>query len=172
MDRSEESPAPASSPRPESQSRLSPILLWVLIAAALFRVVTAVMDREGKESGAGLVRWQPHEKAAALSQATKKPILYQFTAAWCGPCHLLDKNWSDASIAQSVNGEFVPSRVIDRQREDGENPPDIGDLQRRYDITAFPTLVAVAPDGRLLGKLEGYGGRDVLLRFLKEPGAK
>ncbi|HTY41493.1 MAG TPA: thioredoxin family protein [Thermoanaerobaculia bacterium] len=165
MDRTE---IPATPPPPRSQSRLSPILLWVLGAAVLFRVVTALVDRGGEE-GPGLVRWQPREKAAALAQQTGKPILYEFSAAWCGPCKLLDRDWEDAAVAAKVNGGFVPAHIVDRMREDGRNPEDIAELQRRFEISGFPALVAASPDGKLLGKLEGYAGRQRLLRFLENP---
>lgn len=164
MDRTE----PAPGPGPNSQSRLSPILLWVLAAAIVFRIVTAVMDRGEKDAGGGLVSWQPRERVAALALASRKPILYDFTAAWCGPCHLLDADWKDPAIAQTVNSAFVPARIVDRQREDGKNPPEIDELQRRYEVVGFPTLVAATPDGRLIGKLDGYRGRDALQKFLKE----
>jgi thiol:disulfide interchange protein len=144
------------------------VLLWVLIAAAVFRVVTAVMDRGGKDAGGGRVTWQPRERAAALALASRKPILYDFTAAWCGPCRLLDQDWSDASIAQTVNTAYVPARIVDRQREDGKNAPDVAELQRRYEVTGFPTLVVAAPDGRLIARSDGYRGRDALVKFLKE----
>jgi thiol:disulfide interchange protein len=114
------------------------------------------------------VSWQPRDRAAALARASGKPILYDFTAAWCGPCRLLDADWKDAGIAQTVNAGFVPSRVVDRQREDGKNPDDVAELERRYEVEGFPTLVAAAPDGRLIGKLEGYRGRGALVRFLEE----
>ena len=164
-------PAAADAPGPTSQSRLSPVLLWVLLAALVFRVVTAVMDRGGPAGadGAGLVAWQPRDKAAALSLASRKPILYDFTAAWCGPCHLLDADWKDPSIAQTVNSGYVPARVVDRAREDGANPPDVAELQRRFEVTGFPTLVVASPDGRLIGKIEGYAGRERLVKFLKAP---
>ncbi len=155
---------------PRSQSRLSPVLLWVLLAAALLRIVTAVMDRPGVEGG-GLVRWQPHENAAALARTSGKPVLYEFSAAWCGPCKRLDREWEDPGIAARVNGSFVPARVIDRLREDGSNTPEVADLQRRFEIMGFPALVAATPDGRLLGKLEGYGGRARLEKFLENPAA-
>lgn len=167
MDRTE---ATADCARP--QSRLSPVLFWALAAAVLLRIVTAVMDRSGKETGGGLVRWQPREKAASLSLASGKPVLYDFTAAWCGPCKVLDRDWADSDIAGRVNAAFVPARVVDRQREDGRNPPDVAELERQYQITGFPTLVATAADGTLLGKMEGYRGREALEAFLEEFGKK
>jgi len=172
MDRTDSPAPPAISARPAgSQSRLSPALLWILAAAVLFRIFTSVMDKpagEG-ESHTGLVRWQTLERAPELARASGKPLLYDFGAAWCGPCKLLDREWSDSSVAGMVNDKFVAARVVDRQREDGHNPPAVEELQRRYDITAFPALIVAAPDGRLLGKLEGYAGRARLERFLEDP---
>jgi thiol:disulfide interchange protein len=157
-------------PPPQSQSRISPVLFWVLLAAVLFRVVTAVMDRKPTESG--LVKWAPRENAAAISRAHGKPILYDFTAAWCGPCHLLDREWNDPRVAERINQAFVPTHVVDRNREDGHNPPEVDQLQRRYEVTAFPTLVIASADGQLIGKLEGYRGRDALVNFLEGTGRK
>ena len=152
-----------------SQSRVSSALLFLVAAAVVFRIATAVFDRGAVEvEGGGLVSWQPREKAAALATTAGKPILYDFTAAWCGPCKLLDKDWNDPSIAKTVNAAFVPARVVDRAREEGKNPSEIDELQRSYEVSGFPTLVAAAPDGRLIVKLEGYRGRAALVEFLNE----
>lgn len=153
---------------PRSQSRVSPILFGALAAALVFRIVTAVMDR-GRAEGPGLVAWQPREKAAALARSSGKPILYEFSAEWCGPCKMLDRDWTDPSVAAKVNAGYVPAHIVDRMREDGRNAADVAELQRRYEISGFPALVAAAPDGRLLGKQEGYAGRARLMKFLEDP---
>jgi thiol:disulfide interchange protein DsbD len=163
MDRTE---AP---PFQRSQSQLPPVLFWILLAAVILRVVTGVMDRR---AGVGLVRWQPREKAAALAQASGKPILYDFTAAWCAPCKLVDRDWQDPALAEQVNSAFIPARVVDRAREEGRNPPEIAELQHRYEIDGFPTLVAAAPDGRLIAKIDGYRGKEATMRFLEEAKGK
>jgi thiol:disulfide interchange protein len=150
-----------------SQSKLSPILFWVLLAAVLFRVVTTVTDKDKKGAGEGLVHWQQHESAPALAARAQKPILYDFTAAWCVPCHRLDKEaWGDDRIAGKVNAGFIPARVVDRQREDGKNAPSIQELQRRYGIQAFPTLVIADPSGREIARSEGFRDKDSLIKFL------
>jgi thiol-disulfide isomerase/thioredoxin len=154
---------------PRSQSQVSPILVWALAAALVFRIVTAVMDRGGTD-GTGLVRWHPREDAAAHAASTGKPILYEFTAAWCGPCKLVDRDWNTTEVADQVNTSFVPVRIVDRQREDGRNAPDVADLERQYEVSGFPTLVVAAPDGRLIRKHEGYRNRAALVEFLQEPG--
>ena len=165
MDRTE-SPG-LERPRSGSQSKLSPVLLWVLLAAALFRIVTTVTDRE-ETPGAGLVRWTAPERAVSTARNSGKPILYDFTAEWCAPCKVLDRDgWADSRVAALVNDSFVPARIVDRTREDGKNAPWIDELQQRYRVNAFPTLVVAAPDGREIAIAQGFNGREKLIAFLE-----
>ncbi len=173
MDRIEESPpaAPETGARkPQgSQSKLPPILLAIVAAAVVLRIVTGLAGRQKAEAGPGLVRWVPQEKAASAARSDARPVLYDFTAAWCMPCHRLDtEGWEDPDIAALVNASYEPARVMDREREDGRNSGPVEDLQRRYSVTAFPTLVVASPDGRLIAKYEGYAGKERLRRFLEE----
>jgi thiol:disulfide interchange protein len=180
MDRSEvpEAVAVAAAPsavagRPAagggSQSKLSSILFFVLLAAALFRIVTAVTDKaSGPPAGPGPIRWADAKSAGAAAAVAGKPLLYDFTAEWCGPCRMLDSDgWQDARVASLVNAMYVPARVVDRVREEGKNPNWIDELQRRYDVNAFPTLVVAAPDGRQIAVMQGYAGKQKLVEFLE-----
>ena len=175
MDRIEASPTPegvAIAPEgagpavARSQSKLPSVLLLVLIAAALFRIVTAALDRSTE--GGGLVRWTAAESAGATARASGKPILYDFTAEWCAPCRVLDaQGWSDSEVASLVNSSFVPARVVDRVREEGKNPAWIDELQRRYGVGAFPTLVIAGPDGKSIAVAQGFAGKESLVEFLQ-----
>jgi thioredoxin-related protein len=83
-----------------------------------------------------------------------------FTAEWCAPCHQLDAEvFADPELAAEINERFVAIRVTDRYREDGRNTPVVAELQRRYGVNAFPTVVFTNASGGELARLEGFGGR-------------
>ena len=127
--------------------------------------------RIGRSNAQGKVQWQPIESGEALAQQTGKPILYDFTAEWCGPCKQLEREvFAQEGAAAMISSSFVPIRVTDRQREDGRNAPDVARLQARYQIRAFPTLVVVHPDGSVATRIEGYAGRQLVMSQLMQAG--
>ena len=149
--------------RTEKNQRTVPIAL-IAIAALLLaaRIVSYSMRTEDETSASGtLVRWVPIGSAPALAKKAGKPILYDFTADWCAPCHLLDDAvFKNPALAERINDRFIAVRVVDRQQEDGANPPAVQALQDRYKIRAFPTVVFADSDGNAKETMQGFSTVD------------
>ena len=161
---------PPRDPR-NGSSRSTPRIFWVLaIALLLLRVAAGWYESRNAPRVVELVEWQPIERAIEVSRASGKPILYDFTADWCPPCHAMAREvFADRKSAEAINTMFIPVRVLDRQREEGRNSPDVAALQARYQVEAFPTLVVVSPDGRS-ERIEGFPGAQPLFRELTRLG--
>ena len=81
---------------------------------------------------------------------------------WCGPCKLLAKNtFPDKELGAYFNQKFVSIQI---DMEKGEGP----DLQKKYDVSAYPTLLILDKDGNMLHKLMGYRDAQTLLKEVKE----
>ena len=121
-----------------------------------------------------LVVWVPLEAAARAAEQSEKPILYNFAAEWCSPCKKLDRTvFARADMAKLINERFVSVKVMDREREEGKNPPSVQELQDRHKVSAFPTLVVARADGSQVAQTVGSSGgasgiRSFLNRSLRE----
>ena len=91
------------------------------------------------------------------SQAEKKPIFVDAYTVWCGPCKKLAKEvFTQDSVGEYFNKNFISYRM---DMEKGEGV----EFAKKYDVTAFPTLLYFNDKGVLMNKSVGFKEADELL---------
>ena len=137
--------------------------LWLVILVVLLIVARIVSSHYPvkENADADLVHWTEISQANIAAHRLHRPVFYEFSAAWCAPCRMLEHEvFMNPAFATRINGRFVAVRVIDTQREEGHNTPEVQALMDRYGVNAFPTIVIAAPDGSALNRVVGYPGLD------------
>jgi thioredoxin-related protein len=127
---------------------------------ALTVLVTACGSVSAQE-----VQWR-HDYAAARkeSAATGRPLLLDFGSDNCVWCQRLDAStFRNPKVIALLNEQFIPVK-LDGNREEP--------LTQALNVTGFPTLVLAAPDGRVLGRKDGYLDAAGMTAMLRQAAAK
>ena len=85
-----------------------------------------------------------------------KPVLVDFTAAWCGPCKMISPILDELSVEQADKLQIAKIDV-------DENPQ----TTLKYDVMSMPTLI-LFKDGIPERKLIGARGKNHLLNELSD----
>jgi thioredoxin-related protein len=72
----------------------------------------------------------------------------------------------DASLADNINDHYIAVKVVDRQREEGSNAPEVQQLIDRYGVGVFPTIIIADAEGHVREKVLGYTGRDKIASLI------
>ena len=94
-----------------------------------------------------------------IAKATKKPLMVDFFATWCGWCKKLDKDVYTNAEVVALSKEFVCVKVdTDKNSKDTE----------KYVIQGLPTIAFLNSDGVLIDKIVGYAAApDFALKMKK-----
>ena len=118
---------------------------WLKSCAAVFGVVLAtyfiaVLIMQGPGA-----RWQPYSDQL-LSEAVEKqkPVIIDFSAAWCAPCRELDEvTFHDPEIVKQARRDFIMLKV-DLTRKGN---PKHAKLLAQYGVKGLPTVVFLDRQG-------------------------
>lgn len=85
-------------------------------------------------------------QAFAAAKHAQKPLLIYFSAVWCGPCRMVEKEILPHARFLALTDSFIRLKVI---AASGEQSTIGGDsLARIYKVSSFPTFVLAEPDGK------------------------
>jgi thiol:disulfide interchange protein DsbD len=99
------------------------------------------------------IAWEPFtEERLASALEEGRPVLIDFSAEWCIPCHELDhKTFSDAR-AIGLSRRVAPLRVDLTRPGDYENA-----IKKRFNIRGVPTIIFIGGSGEEIGELRITG---------------
>lgn len=117
-----------------------------------------------------------YEMALATAKAENKLVLLDFTGSdWCGPCIALQKDvFSQPKFVEYATKHFVLREVDSRAKT--PMPDELSqqneNLKLPYGIEkkGDPTVIAITPDGKIIGEFCGYDGEgreDIVVRLEK-----
>lgn len=119
---------------------------------------TMIHQLQNKTKG---INFEEMTLSEAMDKAKQegKVIFVDCYTTWCGPCRkMAATTFVNAKVTEEFNNRFVNLKI---DMEKGEGP----ELMKRFEITAFPTLLFLNSNGEILEKNVGGLNPDGLLEF-------
>jgi thiol:disulfide interchange protein DsbD len=100
----------------------------------------------GTTKPAAALAWEKEGVEAVRERALResRPLLVDFTAAWCGACKELDKLTFAAPEVGAEMGRFLAVKVDATNDDD----PAVGATLERYRVVGLPTVLVFDSRGR------------------------
>jgi thioredoxin:protein disulfide reductase len=109
--------------------------------------------------------WERHDIDGAVARAAsdKRPLIMDFTAAWCGACKELDKQtFSEPRVGQELS-RFVAVKVDATNNDD----PKVEALLSRYKVVGLPTVVLFDSRGNEAARFNDFVPPDEFLKSVQ-----
>lgn len=98
------------------------------------------------------------EKAKEEASKSGKLIFIDAYTDWCGPCkRMAATTFKDPEVGELFNKNFVNMKVEMEKDADGSA------IARRYRVSAYPTLLIIDGDGKLVKSVIGFKSKAQLM---------
>lgn len=118
------------------------------------------------------IRWMTqYDQAVKEAKASQKPLLLYFTGSdWCPWCKKLDSEaLATPEFAQIAGDKFIFVKLLFSSTSKGEETEQNKQLQQRFNVRGFPTIILLDTDQRQIG-ITGYragGGKEYANHLIK-----
>ena len=127
--------------------------IWLRRGMGAVFVLAGILIPWGNQPEAAMP-WQKYDEALLVEAQEKGiPVMIDFTAAWCGPCQVMERQvFSRKKIVEAAE-RFLPLKADLTD----SNDPKVQAIAEKFSIVAFPTVVFIGPDGKERSKLRLVG---------------
>ncbi len=128
-------------------------MIMRLIGIVLFLILAIT------PAGAESTRWYTYEEGILASSTMEKPVFIEFYADWCSPCIAMEENtYPDPRVISELR-DFVAIKVDTQKRID---------IETKYGIAYYPTMVLLDPKGKEITRYIGYLGPEDIVKFIRD----
>ena len=144
---------------PETSVKVAKGAGLLLTSGGLFALVLGLVKP------AEALAWQQGSVDVARERALRenRPLIVDFTAAWCGACKELDKLTFSAPPVGTELGRFVAVRVDATNDDD----PKVGAALQRFGVRGLPTVVIFDSSGKEALRYTDFVPPDAFLAGIK-----
>lgn len=131
----------------------------LVVCCLVFSLFSFQNSVESTASGTGIkFSSATIQKAIKQAKSSGKLVFVDVYTTWCGQCkNLAATTFKDSKVGTYFNKNFINIKV------DAENSESGAIVQKAYHVNAYPTLLFIDGEGKLVKKLVGFQTAEKLL---------